>query len=1497
MPEEAPQRRFLIATGVTVDLPKTADRLRASVGQMTEIFQRTFGYERVPPLDLNPTTEDMRHELRQFAPKCTPTDVVALYHTGHADLVAGKYRLWMGNTGDPLVDTLTAEEIAQALLYQTPVSNLLIILDTCHAGQGGTEALQAGLNAMDGYAGKTLLTITAAYPKEVVRAGDFAHLFSRSVNHFATGGYQPLYLAPDAVVGHINDDDDREEWHTVSYSTIFLTGEPRFLPNPRHNAAFAGLDVASQLQIEEEEDERRQEDLEKFFSPRARGVDIPQEVGWFFEGRHAALRDLTRWLANQKDLRTIVVTGGPGSGKSAVIGRLYLLSDPDRRWSVPHQGLPEDTIPPEDSIDVAIHARNRTSDEVLRGLCHAANIEAATPAEFLRRLAGKPMVAAIDAIDEAVDPHRLVSAILNPLIDAGPQAGFRMLLGTRSHLLSPRQPGQRRPGRRWLSEAAHRIDLDDAGYADPQSLRVYAEKRLRAVPGSPYADDADPARIRAVAGAVAQAAGRSFLVALITSRTLAAQADIADPDDPAWLDGLPGTAAEAMQQDLESRLGDDAVRACDLLRPLAYAGGSGLPWEGIWPRLAERLAGRRYGDDDMEWLRRNAGSYVVESAEWGRSVYRLYHAALSEYLRHGQDEKRVHGEFVEFLLGHVPRAGGVRDWPEAHPYILAHLATHAAAAGKLGELVTDPGYLAYAAPLALLAGFAAERDPGTRLTGVAYRRAMHQLRGNDLADRLSYLELAAQRARAEALVERIAACPVQRRWSVRWNQWPPDHPHRVLAGHHGPVREVTGLAASDQTARAASVGDDGTLRLWDVESAEQLGVHEVGDEALAAIDVVELPGPKQVAVVLSAAGFLTAHELPSMSRELNIPVRSGFRGWLNSMQLAAPEMRCVRLPDGRWAAVTGGPGMVTTIWDIRMGTPIVRLQTGLRPARLEFRKLASGVPVVVSIDPRVGAEHIFDLATGQHLPTGQSLLIAAEFTYYCRPDGTPVIGLRDANGLFSRDTSTLFDLTGPEGDPVRAVKLGGHSNVRLMDGSILEADYSSLARYWRIESVPGQEPVVPLKSTASGPGTSMPTGVVYAKHARPSDRFPFVVTLDGRVIRLAPAPAAAGSREEVVLTGHGDNVTDADAVRLPGAAAGLVSSSIDGTVRVWDIAADVRAAQIPATSDPSAAVLSTMIHEERVLGLTVTAEPSGTAALLDLGTGEQVIRLNGTASGMVVAATCGWVPGIGNAAVIFASGVAFLWRLSDGEYAGRFRTYAYDPVTSQVPLEARYLPVPGRSLVLTCGHDNKAVVWDLAARTIHAVLGRHSGLTSALGVTARGARIAATGGHDNTVNIWDPVRGRHIGHLRIAEPTTYLRNRDSGRSAAVGLALAGPQIVVLVLCEDGKLRIFQKRRRRPGYRRVCLAADGASSLVVMELTDGRTIAVTGGRDGRLRAWDLRAVLGAAGPGGSGIPPLIDIETEVAITNLCAGSADTVVLSALNGLAAVKFHALPLQHEL
>lgn len=55
-----------------------------------------------------------------------------------------------------------------------------------------------------------------------------------------------------------------------------------------------------------------------------------------------------------------------------------------------------------------------------------------------------------------------------------------------------------------------------------------------------------------------------------------------------------------------------------LLLPLAYSQGSGMPWEDIWPRLADALSpGNRYGNNDLFWLRTAAGSYAVEGVADG----------------------------------------------------------------------------------------------------------------------------------------------------------------------------------------------------------------------------------------------------------------------------------------------------------------------------------------------------------------------------------------------------------------------------------------------------------------------------------------------------------------------------------------------------------------------------------------------------------------------------------------------------------------------------------------------------------------------------------------------------------------------------------------------------------------------------------------------------------------------------------------------------------------
>jgi Caspase domain len=527
------RRRFFIATGVTRDLPRSRDRLIASVDRMVHVFTQTFGYQRVTSLRIDPTAEEIRSQLHDFCQLCNSEDIVVYYHTGHAETGKNGHRLRTGGEGNLYVTSLPTSELAELMLEATPLRNVLIILDTCFAGQGGAETLMSGMQVVGRVAGKTLAVVTAAHPTEEVRAGDFAELFERAVDHPSTGGHEPAYLPLSAIIGRIREDPRRQQWQTVSESVLFNTAAIQpFMPNPRFDTRFHGLDLLTQLRIEQQQ--LRMEDLRAHFLPVARGTDIPSDAGWRFMGRHAALRDLVSWIHGSGEPRIRVVTGDPGSGKSAVIGRLVVLSDPQRRSSVPLENVSTDTVPDVGTIDVAVHARGLTTDQVLAALSAPVGIQASTAGQFLTAMRTKQLFAAVDAIDEAVDPQDLVARLLRPLADASALTdGLRMLIGTRRHLLGALGPN------------VMALDLDGEAYADSVSVRNYAARCLReSVIESPYLV-AESGLVSAVAAAVAEAAGRSFLVALIAARTLASQDRIPDPENPIWRASLPSTAADA----------------------------------------------------------------------------------------------------------------------------------------------------------------------------------------------------------------------------------------------------------------------------------------------------------------------------------------------------------------------------------------------------------------------------------------------------------------------------------------------------------------------------------------------------------------------------------------------------------------------------------------------------------------------------------------------------------------------------------------------------------------------------------------------------------------------------------------------------------------------------------------------------------------------------------------------------------------------------------------
>lgn len=408
------------------------------------------------------------------------------------------------------------------------------------------------------------------------------------------------------------------------------------------------------------------------------------------------------------------------------------------------------------------------------------------------------------------------------------------------------------------------------------------------------------------------------------------------------------------------------------------------------------------------------------------------------------------------------------------------------------------------------------------------------------------------------------------------------------------------------------------------------------------------------------------------------------------------------------------------------------------------------------------------------------------------------------------------------------------------------------------------------------------------------------------MITLSPVRGLARTRKTVVLTGHGADVTDANVVGVPGGSVTLVSSSVDGTVRLWDLAAAATQASTGGTpSDTSAVLAATSIQQDRPIGLVIAAAPDKKVAIVDLGSGEPLTHLMNV-SGVALGGTCGWIPGIGHAAVIFdTGGFAAIWMLPAGGLVNLFRTYfgAIRTQADRLPVQTTYVALADRPLVITCGHGSKAIVWDLVGRRIHDVFDGHTGPVTALasGTSHDGTPVAATGGQDNKVRIWDVVRGRRIDRLRLARRLTYLHRRDSGCARAVSLALSEERrFVVLVLCEDGCLRIFRQKGGWPRYQRAVVDTRGASGLAVITLADGRLVAVTGGADGRLCAWDIKVALtGAQGRHTWGqrnkAPLLLSIETEVSVTGLTVAADDTVVASTLTGLAAFRFDMELLGH--
>ncbi|MGW1216437.1 WD40 repeat domain-containing protein [Streptomyces sp. NPDC002499] len=314
-----------------------------------------------------------------------------------------------------------------------------------------------------------------------------------------------------------------------------------------------------------------------------------------------------------------------------------------------------------------------------------------------------------------------------------------------------------------------------------------------------------------------------------------------------------------------------------------------------------RSVEQAYRERDLSALVRAAGGALEERERAGRRVF----VVVGPRSGCGEADPGRAVSVVDALLGLVPLDGdGRRSWQGVDLYLRDHLATHAAAAGRLAELAGDAGFLAFADPDRLarvLHRVDRSRSPLLR----AYWRALHRLRAAAPADRSAVLQAMVHCEEPEALdAPRVSELADAAGWAPAWaGERGRTAFHRRLLGHgDDPTRDEVPLDAlafgtiGDRTV-LASGGRDGETRLWDARTGELLST---------------LGTPLRSASVLLEFGIVDGRPvLVGGSRDGTVRIWDPLTGVSPAVfSVPAGHARAaafVPLDDGRWAlAVASG---------------------------------------------------------------------------------------------------------------------------------------------------------------------------------------------------------------------------------------------------------------------------------------------------------------------------------------------------------------------------------------------------------------------------------------------------------------------------------------------------------------------------------------------------------------------------------------------------------------
>ncbi|MDF5755743.1 AAA family ATPase [Spongiactinospora sp. TRM90649] len=1208
----------------------------------------------------------------------------------------------------------------------------LFLIDTCHAGQAARPPWLS--EVVDGGNHAWVIAATgrgeAAYDARLTRAAATV-LGGLGALVYADRPYVPFGLVVEsiraevrALGGHGGHGGHGYEQRVAASPIDGDYPDLPFFPNPGYGRAapldlLAGeVDPGIATYLDDVVDPRHWLDRTAGTGPLTRDID-----GGCFVGRRRQLRELTAWLddaAASPPLR--VVTGGPGAGKSALLGVLVCAAHPALRAATAGLRAHITELCPALNRDLAaVHARQRDLPAVTASIAGQLGLAGEgpwTPSRLLEALAARPRPATIvvDALDEATDPTRLTAGLLLPL--AGGVPGVRLLVGGR--------PGAALEPLAALGEVTD-LDLVAPGELT-DDLRDYVARLLEFTGGHSLRGSLRTAFAGGLAGALASDAGAEprwgpFLVAgLYTYQVVRAATPAADPAAARALgEGVPRALHELFRLDLRSRPGH-APWLLPLLTAVSHARGQGMPLR-VLARLAPVWKPGHQGEATMGELLGALGEasfYLRRSPDTdGTALYRIYHQGLANHLA---ESAGGGADVLEAVLGRGSGSVRSRGWEHAEPYLLRHAVQHAEDAGAAAELLGDASFLAHADPAFLLPALDRLRLPGDdrrrRLARAVYRTSAHRHRDLPPPRRAEVLAVDAARwgspGWASALSDQSAQTdpaaqtgPSARteegrpRWrpvAASGSSLTPAH-RATLTGHEGRVNALaTGFA--DGRPSAVTAGDDQTVRLWDLAGHAQRGLPMRGHRgpvtgvALTAIDGTP------VAVSTGADGTVRLWDLPE-GRPRGAPLE----GHLGPVQgLAVTEA------DGRPLAVTTGADGTVRLWDLAGHRPDGLLRAHVGPSHAVACAAAGRRPVAVStgMDGTVWMWDLVERVAVGHLPGPRGL-------------GTAVCG------------------ASIDGEP-----------------AVLIADVGGAIRVW------------PLVRPAARPAVSYGRPV-RALHATDMDGVPVVIASgDDHAIRAWDL--RRGEPHGDPFTGQGV-VTAIGSIAVDGRPLAVTSGG-DGTVRVWDL--DV--------AGPVGRPLSG--HSEQVNA--VAAARSGGPLVLTGGDDRVVRawrpggRLAPEAvlpghEGPVLAAAC--LPDRPLAVTASADGTLLRWNLDPPTPIGAPLIGHTGPV-----LDVAATVVDGRPVAVSVSQDRSIRLWDLTedepeGEVLLRRAGRRHLARRVVCVAAASGSVAVTPTYAGKLRIWGLSEGGSHETVTVWPDGTTIRAlaalEAGGRSLVVASGAGG----------------------------------------------------------------------------------------------------------------------------